>query len=118
MDNKQKGPRVARRFHARIPKPTSLAARAAADDAKNARGRARRHRGRRNVTTRGPANFEVRQSSDAPAAWRRWQHGSDDSAADSTSMTGYCKYKDDGPSNSSTPGREEEATSRGDPASC
>eukprot|EP01043_Picozoa_sp_COSAG02_P030311 COSAG02_NODE_1928_length_10338_cov_85.895888_9_plen_210_part_00 len=40
------------------------------------------------VTTRGPAT-EVRQSSGALAAWRRWQHGSDDSAADSTSMTGY-----------------------------
>ena len=55
---------------------------------------------------------EVRQSSDAPSVWRRWQHGSDDGAVDSTSITGYCMCTDDGRSSSSTPGREEETTCR------
>ena len=55
---------------------------------------------------------EVRQSSDAPSVRRRWQHGSDDGAVDSTSITGYCMCTDDGRSSSSTPGREEETTCR------
>eukprot|EP01043_Picozoa_sp_COSAG02_P029825 COSAG02_NODE_1873_length_10578_cov_50.375418_4_plen_199_part_01 len=67
----------------------------------------------RNVTTPPDARSgEVRQSSDAPSVRRRWQHGSDDGAVDSTSITGYCIYTDDGPSNSSTPGQEEETTCR------
>ena len=58
----------------------------------------------------------VRQRSDAPSVWRRWQPGSDDGAADSTSSTGYYYvYMPAGTSNSSTPRLEEETTSRGDP---
>ena len=60
----------------------------------------------------------VRQSSDAPAAWRRWQHGSDDGAADSTSITGYCKYTDDGPSSSSTRVQDERRRQRVERRSC
>ena len=110
MDNKQKGPRVGdfmREF-----KPTSLAARAAADDAENARGRRRRN------VTRDARTGGVRQSSDAPAAWRRWQHSSDDGAADSTSMTGYCMYTDDGPSSSSTRVQDERRRQRVERRSC
>ena len=42
-----------------------------------------------NATTTEPG---VRQSRGALAAWHGWQHGSDDRAADSTTVADYCAY--------------------------
>ena len=61
------------------------------------RGAAAGRRGRAaNVNerpTHGGTEPGVRQSSGALAAWYRWQHGSDDRAADSSTATDYCAYR-------------------------